>query len=121
MELEIFCLLGQPIEIVGQVVVSIGVLRIELDRETEHVDRTSVFVVPVRQGTPDLVQLFHELETPIGIQEVRVRSQQLVVQGFERIAELRISSWGVLPRESIVYGHPAASRHAPWLVVPIAV
>ena len=120
MELEIFCLLGQPIEIVGQVVMSIGVLRIELDRETEHVDRTSVFVVPVRQGTPDLVQLFHELETPIGIQEVKVRSQQLVVQGFERVAELRISSWGVLAREAIMYGPPAAFRQPPWIVVLIA-
>ena len=39
MELEILCLLGQPIEIVGQVVMSIGVLRIQLDRETEHVHR----------------------------------------------------------------------------------
>ena len=65
---ELLGILGQPIQIVGQVVMSIGVLTIELDRETKHVDRTSVFVVPVRQGTPDLVQLFHELETPIGIQ-----------------------------------------------------
>ena len=63
-EFEILGILGQPIQIVGQVVMSIGVLRIELDRETEHVDRASVFVVPVRQGAPDLVELFHELETP---------------------------------------------------------
>ena len=69
MELEIFCLRGQPIEIVGQVVMSIGVLRFQLDRETEHVHRGSMIVVPVRQGAADLVELFHELETSRGFEE----------------------------------------------------